>query len=731
MAGQLRAGTVGHNAFRTDFGMAFGGFKQSGIGREGGREGLLPFLETKSVILDAPPARYRGLMTTSRAEVMSRAIGRDPTASVSGRTETAESKAVKWPHWAKWLCLRCSLIPQELGWLARMGMVGRPLDRRLMTRRGKVRITVDTERCQGHGRCFAVAPDLYPLNEDGYSAVATADVPPGSEPAAEAGVNACPERAISVAQRMRSERSILSPAASLSISYESHTKRDILYRQDDVGAVASSQEVVLAGCKCPQAGRRAVSIKMNADCFIDGAWRPIDRYGLHQVINPTTEEPIGAVVAGTAEDVDRAVIAARGALPGWSGRPVNERAEAVNGCLHLMDERRGEFAELVCLELGAPLKAADMIQVGLPIYELACVADVASTFEFEEVVGNSMVLRAPIGVVGAITPWNFPLHQITAKIAPALVAGCTVVLKPSEVTPLSALKLIELMAEVGFPPGVVNLVPGTGPVVGEAIAAHPCIDMVSFTGSTRAGKRVSELAAGNVKRVALELGGKSANVLLDDADFERAVKLGVRGAFSNSGQACSALTRMLVPRSGLRAVEELAVEEASEYRLGAPFDPQTRLGPLVSDIQRERVRSYIRAGDESGARRLCGGPEAPVGLDRGYFVQPTIFSDVTSTSRIAQEEIFGPVLSILPYDSEEEAVAIANDSAYGLAAAVWAGDKAHAVEVARRLRVGQVEINGGRFNAVAPFGGWKQSGNGREGGKYGLSEYLELTALQM
>jgi len=356
--------------------------------------------------------------------------------------------------------------------------------------------------------------------------------------------------------------------------------------------------------------------------------------------------------------------------------------------------------------------------------------ELATEFPFEEQVGNSLIVREPVGVVGAITPWNYPLHQIAAKVAPALAAGCTVVLKPSEVAPLNAFILAEIFDEVGLPPGVFNLVTGVGTVVGEAIASHPLVDMVSFTGSTRAGKRVMALAAEGVKRVALELGGKSPNVILEDADLEAAIPAGVAACYINSGQTCSALTRMLVPRSRLAEVEELAVQTAETYTPGDPFDAATRLGPLVSATQLERVRGYIKKGVDEGARLLTGGAEAPEGLEQGYFVRPTVFSDVTRDMTIAQEEIFGPVLSIIPYDTEEEAVAIANDTVYGLAGGVWAGDKEHAAAVARRLRSGQVEVNGGGFNPLAPFGGYKQSGIGRELGKYGLEEYLEVKALQ-
>jgi acyl-CoA reductase-like NAD-dependent aldehyde dehydrogenase len=378
-----------------------------------------------------------------------------------------------------------------------------------------------------------------------------------------------------------------------------------------------------------------------------------------------------------------------------------------------------------------PKSLSLLVQAGLPLMDFQNTAALINDVQFEEQVGNSLVVREPVGVVGAITPWNYPLHQVAAKVAPALAAGCTVVLKPSEVAPLNAFVLAEIIHDVGLPAGVFNLVTGTGDVVGEAMSAHPDIDMISFTGSTRAGKRITEVAAGTVKRVTLELGGKSPNVILDDADFERAVADGVGKAFLNSGQTCSALTRMLVPRSKLAEVEAIAKAAAESFTPGDPFGEDTRLGPLVSEAQRERVRGYIQKGQDEGARLVTGGAEAPEGLDKGYFVRPTVFSDVRTDMTIAQEEIFGPVLSILPYDDEEEAVRIANDTVYGLAGGVWSGDVERAKAVARRIRTGQVEVNGGSFNPMAPFGGYKQSGHGRELGKFGIEEYLETKSLQL
>jgi aldehyde dehydrogenase (NAD+) len=465
--------------------------------------------------------------------------------------------------------------------------------------------------------------------------------------------------------------------------------------------------------------------------YIDGAWVPSTGSGSIEVIDSTSEEVIGTVPEGTTEDIDRAVAAARQAFPGWSSTPVEKRAAILTAVSEALGARMDSLGELITHEVGMPLVLSRLVQVGLPMASFGSMAQVTADFTWEQTVGNSLIVREPIGVVGAITPWNYPLHQIAAKVAPALAAGCTVVLKPSEVAPLNAFVLAEIFEEVGLPAGVFNLVTGVGPVVGEALAAHRDVDMVSFTGSTRAGRRVSEVAAATVKRVALELGGKSANVILDDADLAKAIPDGVGKCYFNSGQTCSALTRMLVPRDRLEEVEALAQATAESFAAGDPFEGETRLGPLVSAAQRDRVRNYIDKGVGEGATLLTGGVEAPDGLDKGFFVRPTVFSSVTRDMTIARDEIFGPVLVIMPYDSEDEAVEIANDTDYGLAGGVWSGDPDRAKAVARRMRTGQVEVNGGGFNPMAPFGGYKQSGNGREFGAFGLEEYLEVKAMQL
>jgi len=475
----------------------------------------------------------------------------------------------------------------------------------------------------------------------------------------------------------------------------------------------------------------AAELQARETVFIGGEWVEPSGADPIEVVNPTSEEVMGTVPGCSPVDVDRAVAAARDAFEGWAQTSREERARFIATIAEGLQGRAEEIAATITQELGMPLKLSGIIQVGLPTSQFASMPKLMEEVAWEEEIGNSRVLREPIGVLGAITPWNYPLNQIAAKVAPALAAGCTVVLKPSEVTPLNAFLLAEVIEAAGLPAGVFNLVTGVGPVVGEAIAAHPGVDMVSFTGSTRAGRRVSELASATVKPVAMELGGKSPNVILDDADLERAVPDGVAKCFLNSGQTCSALTRMLVPRQRLAEAEELARAAAETFTPGDPFESSTRLGPLVSEVQRERVRGYIEKGVEEGARLITGGAEPPEGLERGFFVRPTVFSEVEAEMTIGQEEIFGPVLAIQPYEGEDDAIRIANSTDYGLAGGVWSADNDRAIAVARRIRTGQIEINGGAFNPLAPFGGYGQSGHGRENGRYGIEELLQVKSLQL
>ncbi|MFF3255394.1 aldehyde dehydrogenase family protein [Actinacidiphila glaucinigra] len=463
-------------------------------------------------------------------------------------------------------------------------------------------------------------------------------------------------------------------------------------------------------------------MKPHDGMYIDGDWRPAAGTGTIDVVNPADEQVFATVPAGTADDVDTAVRAARAAFHGWAATPPAERAARIAALRDVLAARSEEIAETVTAELGAPLAFSRTVHAGLPIAVAGSYAELAATHPFEERIGNSTVLHEPVGVVGAITPWNYPLHQIVAKVAPALAAGCTVVLKPAEDTPLVAQLFAEAVHEAGLPAGVFNLVTGLGPVAGQALAAHEGVDLVSFTGSTAVGRQIAATAGAAVKRVALELGGKSANVILPGADLAKAVGVGVANVMSNTGQTCSAWTRMLVHRDMYEEAVDLAVTAAAKYV------PGERIGPVVNARQHERVRGYIAKGVEEGARLVAGGTDVP--RTRGYWVSPTVFADVTPQMTIAQEEIFGPVLSILAYEDEEDALRIANGTVYGLAGAVWAGDDAAAVAFARRMDTGQVDINGGRFNPLAPFGGYKQSGVGRELGPHGLAEYLQTKSLQ-
>ncbi|MBB4904595.1 aldehyde dehydrogenase family protein [Actinophytocola algeriensis] len=447
------------------------------------------------------------------------------------------------------------------------------------------------------------------------------------------------------------------------------------------------------------------------------------------VVNPATEEVIASVPAGTQSDADAAVQAAASAFEAWAATPLSERVAAVGRVNDGLRARAAELAATITAEVGTPIMFSQKVQVTNPVGITAGVLAEIEAGALDPVTfGNSTVVRDPIGVVAAITPWNFPLQQMVAKVTPALVAGNTVVLKPSEVAPLTAGLLAAIIEEAGLPAGVFNMVHGTGPVAGEALAAHPLVDMVSFTGSTRAGRRVAAVGAETIKKIALELGGKSASVVLDDADLARAVKITVANSYMNNGQACSAFTRLLVPADRHDEAIEIAAAAAAKYVPGDPALESTRIGPSVSAAQRDRVVGYIRTGVEEGATLAAGGPDPVEG--RGYFVRPTVFGNVTPDMTIAQEEIFGPVLSVMPYTDTDDAVRIANGTQYGLAAGVFGADADRARAVAGRLRAGQVDINGAAFNTKAPFGGVKQSGNGREFGRYGLEEFTELKSIQ-
>ena len=463
--------------------------------------------------------------------------------------------------------------------------------------------------------------------------------------------------------------------------------------------------------------------------YINGQWQAATSKDHFEVHDASTEEVMATVPQGTTEEASQAVLAARAAFPAWAALSVEERCQYIDKIVAGLKARTDEMATAIAREVGMPIKMAKMIQVGGPVFNWGNAAKVARAYHYEEKVGNSLVVREPIGVVGCITPWNFPLNQITLKVAPALAAGCTVVLKPSEIAPVNAMILTEIIHAAGLPPGVFNLVNGAGPVVGEVLASHPEIDMVSFTGSTRAGKRVAALAAESVKRVTLELGGKSASVVLPDADMAAAVKGTLAACLLNSGQTCSAHTRMLVPESRYEEIKALLQAGIAKYPLGISLDENSRLGPLITATQRERVTGFIQQGLQEGAELIAGGSDKPP-FDKGYFVHPTALR-VKPDDTLAHEEIFGPVLVVLTYKDEDEAARIANDTIYGLGGGVWSGSDEHALAFARRMRTGQVDINGAPFNGNAPFGGYKQSGNGRENGKYGFEEFLEHKAIQL
>ena len=463
--------------------------------------------------------------------------------------------------------------------------------------------------------------------------------------------------------------------------------------------------------------------------YIDGRWLDPIAPREFTVINPATETPAGVISMGSAKDVDRAVAAARRAFDSFAQTSREERRALLTRILAIYKKRYADIANAIREEMGAPTALAKGSQAGIGIGHLSAMVDLLATFEFEERRGASRLTLEPVGVCALITPWNWPMNQVAAKVVPALAAGCTMVLKPSEFSPFSAAIWAEVLDEAGVPAGVFNLINGTGPEVGAALAAHPDVDMVSFTGSTRAGTEVARIAAATVKRVHQELGGKSPSVVLEDADIERAVKATVRHVLENSGQSCNAPTRLLVPAARMAEVEALAKKTAEAVIVGDPESERTAVGPLVSKIQFERVQGYIAKGISEGANLVTGGEGRPPGLEKGYFVRPTVFSNVRNDMEIAREEIFGPVLTILPYQDEEEAVRIANDTPYGLQAYVWSGDLAHANRIGRRIRAGRVTINGTPGDMSMPFGGFKRSGNGREWGEYGLRDFLEVKAM--
>lgn len=466
------------------------------------------------------------------------------------------------------------------------------------------------------------------------------------------------------------------------------------------------------------------------DLFIGGEWVRPDGTGVISVDEAATGEIIGSVPAGNATDTERAIRAARSAFSGWSSVAINDRADVVAALAAGLRDREDELARIMSREVGTPLASSIRVQVGLAASVFETTAEAARELPKEEIIGNSMVIRVPAGVVGAITPWNYPLYQLAAKVGPALAAGCTVVVKPSSVAPLATFILADIVQGLGITPGAFNLVSGSGALVGELLSTHPDVDMVSLTGSTGAGVRVARAAAGTIKKVALELGGKSAFLVAEGADMEAAMAAAVRGCFVNNGQTCSATTRLIVPASLLAEVEERVAAAVNAFTVGNPLAEATDLGPVASAGQFTSVTEYIELGMTEGTL-IAGGPGPVPGLDRGYFVRPTVFSRLDPGARVAQEEIFGPVLAILSYDQGiEQGIAIANDSEFGLSGAVYAADVHQAVAIARRLRTGQVAVNGGRFNARAPFGGFKASGVGRELGHHGLIDYFELLSLQ-
>lgn len=463
--------------------------------------------------------------------------------------------------------------------------------------------------------------------------------------------------------------------------------------------------------------------------YINGQWvDPVQPKTL-DVINPATEEAVGRISLGSAADVDKAVAAARAAFETYGRTSREERIALLERIIAVYQARIDEMAETISLEMGAPMWLAKAAQAPAALAHLMQALEILKSYEFVQNRGSTRILHEPIGVCGFITPWNWPVNQIACKVAPALAAGCTMVLKPTEIAPLNGILFAEILHEAGVPPGVFNLINGDGPTVGAAISSHPGIDMVSFTGSTRAGTQVAKAAADTVKRVAQELGGKSPNIILDDADLKRAVEGGVRSCFTNSGQSCNAPTRMLVPRSRHAEAVAIAKAAAEAVKVGDPRTDGTTIGPVVSETQFEKIQRLIQAGIKEGAELVTGGPGRPEGLQRGYYVRPTVFANVRNDMTVAREEIFGPVLCILPYENEEDAIRIANDTVYGLSGYVSSGDPERALRVASRLRAGNVHLNGAGPDFTAPFGGYKQSGNGREWGPYGFEEFLEVKAV--
>lgn len=468
------------------------------------------------------------------------------------------------------------------------------------------------------------------------------------------------------------------------------------------------------------------------DCrqfYIDGKWVDPTKSHDFSVINPATEEPIATISLGGAEDVDRAVAAAKRAFESYSETTPDERLKLLRRIIEVYQSKIDEMADTISQEMGAPSSLARKAQAPAGLAHLLEIVKVLEHFKFEELKGSTLMRKEPIGMCGLITPWNWPMNQIVCKVAPALAAGCTMVLKPSEMAPLSAYFFAQILHEAAVPPGVFNLVNGDGPTVGAAISSHPDVAMVSFTGSTRAGVAVATAAAPTVKRVTQELGGKSANIILEDADFENAVKQGVQECFRNTGQSCNAPTRMLLPRSKMAGAAVTAKQTADATKVGDPLADGTIIGPLASKAQFDKVQRLIEKGIAEGAKLVAGGPGRPDGLAKGYFVKPTVFTDVTNDMTIAREEIFGPVLCIIPYENEEEAIRIANDTPYGLSGFVTSANRERAGRVAKRIRSGNVHINGARIDFGGCFGGYKQSGNGREWGEAGLEEFLELKAI--